>query len=126
MLKIQKALRDKLVCDAVGLYRSSRTFWPENNEFGHEDIFPEDEFLQLNELFYMDLRDINTIYLKAMNDCYGNTYDEMDQNVSFDEGEEQNEFIEGDKDNVLMKEIEENFEFDKYIRKFTKQNILSW
>lgn len=128
MLKIQKALREELLCDAVGLYRFSRIFWPENDEFGSRDILPEYEFLQLNELFYMDLREINTIYLAAMEDCYGNTHDEMEQNVSFDEreNEELNEFVEGDENDVSIEEIEENFDFEKYILKFTKQDILSW
>lgn len=125
MLKIQKTLRDGILCDAVGLYRTSRDLWPENGDFGERGILPENEFLQLNELFFMDLSEINKIYLKAMSDCYQDNYDEMELNVSF---AEQNEILDEEEQmkEETVEELEENFEFDKYILKFSKQDILSW
>ncbi|XP_053978576.1 protein timeless homolog isoform X1 [Hylaeus volcanicus] len=53
--KIQKLLRAKDFEQAVGLIRSARDVWPENDSFGKPDISSEEEFLVLREIFLADL-----------------------------------------------------------------------
>ncbi|KAK6622534.1 hypothetical protein RUM44_002346 [Polyplax serrata] len=55
MIKIQKLLYEGKVTEAIGLLRSSRQVWPENDHFGHDGMPPEDETLALEQICLADL-----------------------------------------------------------------------
>lgn len=56
MLHIQRAIRDRRACDAVGLYRAARTLWPESGAFGDDTMPAERELEELRALSFADLK----------------------------------------------------------------------
>ncbi|KDR17447.1 Timeless-like protein, partial [Zootermopsis nevadensis] len=56
MCKIQTLLRNQAFEEAVGLLRSSREVWPENDSFGSAGSSSEEEFVALREIFMADIQ----------------------------------------------------------------------
>ncbi|XP_020292361.1 protein timeless homolog isoform X2 [Pseudomyrmex gracilis] len=55
MKRIQKLMRQRNLEQAVGLLRSAREIWPENDCFGRADMPLDEEFQALHEIFFADL-----------------------------------------------------------------------
>ena len=58
MLRIQRALRERRISDAVGLYRLCRDIWYSNDIFGTQNMIPEEEFVELRNIFYANLTEV--------------------------------------------------------------------
>ncbi|XP_069688768.1 protein timeless homolog [Periplaneta americana] len=56
MCKIQTHLRNHQFEEAVGLLRSAREVWPENDSFGNANMAPEEEFEALRDIFMADIQ----------------------------------------------------------------------
>ncbi|KAH7721934.1 timeless protein [Aphelenchoides avenae] len=80
LYQVQKSLRERRVCDAVGLYRAARELWSDGI-FGEVDIQPEDEFVEMRELFFTDLTEVESQFKEEMKKAYGRAAD-------VDDGEE--------------------------------------
>lgn len=63
MLMVQQALHQRRIADAVGIYRSARDLWPADGIFGTNDILPEDEFLELRAVYFVDLKEVIFIFI---------------------------------------------------------------
>ncbi|KAI1726545.1 timeless protein domain-containing protein [Ditylenchus destructor] len=128
MLHIQSALRNKCVTDAVGLYRTSRILWPETGVFGEEDIMPENEFLEMNQLFHMELQEVAAAYKESMLKAYG---PEKENNADT-QNEDNEEFGSEASDDEIMDEhsryevSEVPFDFEEYVGYFSKPHMLLW
>lgn len=64
-------MRKRNVCDGVGIYRAARVLWPEIDVFGNDDMSPDDEMLELHEIFFKDLNDVSEEYEKLCKNVYG-------------------------------------------------------
>lgn len=62
MLMVQQALHQRRIADAVGIYRSARDLWPADGIFGTNDMAPEDEFLELRAVYFVDLKEVILIF----------------------------------------------------------------
>lgn len=69
MLKVQRALHERRVADAVGIYRAARNLWQADNIFGAVDIAPEDEFLELHAIFFSNLKEVGVFRFFFLNFC---------------------------------------------------------
>lgn len=63
MLMVQDALSQRRVADAVGIYRSARDLWLEDGVFGTNGVAPEDEFLELRAVYFVDLKEVIFIFI---------------------------------------------------------------
>ncbi|XP_046584148.1 LOW QUALITY PROTEIN: protein timeless homolog [Haliotis rubra] len=55
MCRIQDSMRNRLPGEAVAIFRGAREVWPERDEFGTQNMSPEDEFMALREIFMAPL-----------------------------------------------------------------------
>ncbi|XP_067687307.1 protein timeless homolog [Haliotis asinina] len=55
MCRIQDSMRNRLPGEAVAIFRAAREVWPERDEFGTQNMSPEDEFMALREIFMAPL-----------------------------------------------------------------------
>jgi timeless len=105
MRRVHHFLKQKLVAEAVALYRDARNVWfgDEDNAFGAQDILPEEELLSLNEVLLTDFPEESPI-------------------------EEQNEEIlseeETEKVESSSKTREREFVFNEAILKYSHPNVV--
>ncbi|VDP15082.1 unnamed protein product [Onchocerca flexuosa] len=132
MLMVQHALWQRRIADAVGIFRSARDLWPADGVFGVNDITPEDEFLELRAIYFVDLREVEANWEKCRLETYGpepnyNTTNNDLFSVELDgfneEHEEENDESD-DETSVVEKEID--FHFNDYIAKFARTDVLKW
>ncbi|KAM3715757.1 Protein timeless [Dirofilaria immitis] len=132
MLMVQHALRQRRIADAVGIFRSARDLWPTDGMFGTNDIACEDEFLELRAVYFVDLKEVEANWEKCRLEAYGpKSDDDITSNVVLtdeldefdDEHEEEND--ESD-DEIRMVEKEVDFNFDNYVAKFARTDVLKW
>ncbi|VBB31288.1 unnamed protein product [Acanthocheilonema viteae] len=130
MLMVQQALHQRRIADAVGIYRSARDLWPEDGIFGTNDILPEDEFLELRAVYFVDLREVKANWEKCRLETYGSERD-IRNDAQFDDEidgfDEEYEKTSGESDvetSVVEKEID--FHFDDYIAKFARVDVIKW
>ncbi|KAK6103557.1 Timeless family protein [Brugia pahangi] len=132
MLMVQQALRQRRVVDAVGIYRSARDLWPVNDVFGTNDIAPDDEFLELYAIYFMDLKEVEANWKKYRLEAYGPELDDdtrndilfSDEFDEFDDEYEERSGESGAETNIVEKEID--FHFDNYVAKFARVDVLKW
>ncbi|XP_012279584.1 protein timeless homolog [Orussus abietinus] len=118
MKKIQKLLRSRKLEEAVGLLRSARDVWPENECFGRRDIPPEEEFLALREIFFADLglqEDFNTIGQSERN--ADDPFSEDDELIQDDNVEEE----EGVREPTV---VETDFKFKEFVQRFANMRAV--
>lgn len=131
MLSIQRALRDRRVCDAVGVYRAARELWPEGS-FGKRDFLFEEEISELKEIFFADFSEIAAEHRvehkkvygsnESLNEICGSVSDQEAVNKS-DKEDETDEEREDMSDYIIL---ETQFSFDEYISNFAKAEIITW
>uniref|UniRef100_A0A8R1XNP4 TIMELESS domain-containing protein n=1 Tax=Onchocerca volvulus TaxID=6282 RepID=A0A8R1XNP4_ONCVO len=132
MLMVQHALWQRRIADAVGIFRSARDLWPTDGVFGTNNITPEDEFLELRAIYFVDLREVEANWEKCRLETYGpelnsDTTNNVLFSVELDEFNEEHEEESGESDDetsVVEKEID--FHFDNYIAKFARTDVLKW
>ncbi|XP_033326523.2 circadian regulator timeout [Megalopta genalis] len=111
MKKIQKLLRTKFLEQAIGLIRSARDVWPENDCFGRAGITPEEEFLSLREIFFADLGVADDPVTQSQAE---NAEHAFNDNAG-DEEEEAQERV---------ARIESNFNFSEFLHRFANVKIV--
>ncbi|XP_032684190.1 protein timeless homolog isoform X2 [Odontomachus brunneus] len=115
MKKTQKLMRQKNLEQAVGLLRSAREIWPENDCFGKVNMSPEEEFLALREIFFTDLG-----VIEDQSDAQGTTNEDIENPVNHeDESEEDDEEEEGEP--VFQ---ETDFKLDEFIQRFANVKVV--
>lgn len=127
MLSVQRALRDRRVCDAVGIYRSARDLWP-NGNFGSPETSMEDEIDELREIFFTSLNEIAEEHRSEHKKVYGSieSLNEIGGSVSDNEENLNNEVNEEQEENEEYIVMETPFSFDEYISHFAKSEIVAW
>ncbi|THK33002.1 protein timeless homolog [Diachasma alloeum] len=119
MKRIQKLLRRKEFEEAIGLLRSAREIWPENDFFGAPEMPVEEEFLALREIFHADLGVVEEAEEKQ---------EEEEENVeSFlnNENDENNdEFDEEEEAEAETQYEETNFNFDEFLKRFANVKVV--
>uniref|UniRef100_A0A0R3RYB6 Rhodanese domain-containing protein n=1 Tax=Elaeophora elaphi TaxID=1147741 RepID=A0A0R3RYB6_9BILA len=132
MLMVQQALQQRRIADAVGIYRSARDLWPTNGVFGTNNVEPEDEFLELRAVYFVDLKEVEANWEKCRLKTYGlelvnNTRNNALFNDGLDGFDEEYEEGSGESDvETRMVEKEINFHFDDYVTKFARVDVLKW
>jgi len=129
LLRIQIALRNRNICDAVGIYRAARIIWPETGVFGNDEISTDEEFQALHEIFDKDLSEISKDYEKLYKEAYGNVKAaENEENSVSDNEPGQEEMDELDEDKNSRYTITEvPFEFDEFLSScFGEPNVINW
>uniref|UniRef100_A0A0N5ATF3 TIMELESS domain-containing protein n=1 Tax=Syphacia muris TaxID=451379 RepID=A0A0N5ATF3_9BILA len=128
MLRIQQALHESRVADAVGLYRASRVLWPYDDCFGSVDISPENEFLELRAVHYSSLTEIESEWKVATQAAYGDLPQQSSFNIFDNEADGSSEDVDDneDDDNVLYEEKEVDFDFEGYLQRFARRDVLRW
>lgn len=136
LYQVHKSLRERRVCDAVGLYRAARELWSDGM-FGEMDIQPEDEFVEMRELFFADLTEVESQFKEEMKKTYGRGADDDDgeDNVpSVSDAENKDDEDVGVEYNELKEDEEPTgyerytipFNFDEYVAYFAKHEVISW
>ncbi|XP_011499954.1 PREDICTED: protein timeless homolog [Ceratosolen solmsi marchali] len=116
MKRIQKLLRNNNHEHAIGLLRSAREVWPENDSFGKADMAVEEEFLVLREIFLADLGVPDEI---PPNQSGNKTNDENITEESIQNDEEESE-------EIAQPRVEEsNFKFMDFLQRFANVRIVS-
>ncbi|XP_063423277.1 protein timeless homolog isoform X3 [Mytilus trossulus] len=109
MIKIQDALRENKPGEAIALIRSAREIWPERDDFGSEDISPEEEFMALREIFMANLP-------RPARE------DNIPENVVEEYEEGGAEAEEEEMESVAT--AEQEFDFKVFVNKFCKGDVL--
>lgn len=108
MRNIQKCLRNQQLKQAIGLLRSARQVWPENDYFGNDAMSVEDEVMALQEICLADL---------------GVSYEQPAVPV-----EPQDDEMDGDDDDDGEQErlavIEQGFDIQDYIKKLVNKKVV--
>ncbi|EJD74762.1 hypothetical protein LOAG_17967 [Loa loa] len=132
MLMVQHALRQRRIADAVGIYRAARDLWPADGVFGKNDVAPEDEFLELRAVYFVDLKEVEENWEKCRLEIYGPELDDDTRNDTLfsdelDGFDEEYEERSGESDvGISMIEKEIDFHFDSYVAKFARVDVLKW
>ncbi|XP_043250203.1 protein timeless homolog, partial [Colletes gigas] len=114
--KIQKLLRTKDFEQAIGLIRSARDVWPENDSFGKADSTPEEEFATLREIFFADLGvEDDPIPLSETNQ-----EENVEQFVNDEEDEEEEEEEAAQRSTV----VETDFKYSDFIHRFANVKVV--
>ncbi|KAF7990289.1 hypothetical protein HCN44_000094 [Aphidius gifuensis] len=119
MKKIQKFLRKKEFDQAVGLLRSAREVWPENDCFGKADILVEEEFLALREIFLADLGVVEEVEADKTEEENVETF-LNNENDERDDGDDEED--EENDDEPQYHETE--FNYDEFLRRFVNVKIV--
>ncbi|CAD6188489.1 unnamed protein product [Caenorhabditis auriculariae] len=119
MLSVQRSIRSQLLTDALKLYRSARKWWPDQGLFGTEGIPVGEELKELREIFFADLSEVIEGLKKAETDA-GVDQNEEDEEKESDVDEEDEE----DKPAYNVSEIA--FDFDNFVAKYAKSDVLQW
>uniref|UniRef100_A0A8R1IUJ9 Uncharacterized protein n=1 Tax=Caenorhabditis japonica TaxID=281687 RepID=A0A8R1IUJ9_CAEJA len=124
MLSIQRSLRSKGFSAAVGLYHASRKIWPSDGIFGNDEMSPEEELAELEQIFMAELKDVagklkaaEEEANKKLDDAAGTEGVEADDE---DVGEEEEEEV------PCWKVEQIDFDFEAYVNKFAIVDILKW
>lgn len=136
LLQVQKSLRERRVCDAVGMYRAARELWSDGM-FGELDIDPEDEFVELREIFYAELVEIEGQYKQAMKEAYGRGADVAkgdeevpsvsdSENKPDEDAEDGYNELDDEGENPYYQRYTIPFNFDEYVAYFAKHDVISW
>uniref|UniRef100_A0A915Q8C5 Timeless N-terminal domain-containing protein n=1 Tax=Setaria digitata TaxID=48799 RepID=A0A915Q8C5_9BILA len=131
MLMVQQALHQRRIADAVGIYRSARDLWPIDGIFGTNDMAPEDEFLELRAIYFVDLKEIEQNWKKCRLETYGPEVDNGSSDAVFDtelddfddEYEERSDESDAEA-HTIEKEVD--FRFDNYVAEFARIDVLKW
>uniref|UniRef100_A0A915DZF1 Timeless N-terminal domain-containing protein n=1 Tax=Ditylenchus dipsaci TaxID=166011 RepID=A0A915DZF1_9BILA len=132
LVKIQMALKNREVAEAVGLYRAARDMWPETGTFGDDDVSPEQEFLDLNELLHSDLSELAASYKAEIKRAYGtDSRVKMELYVSGDEDDEMPSHGDNDsdafEDGQSQYEVDQiAFDFNEYVTSYSKPHMILW
>ncbi|KHJ80271.1 timeless protein region [Oesophagostomum dentatum] len=122
MLKVQRAMREGRPADAMGLYRASRAMWLSDGIFGTPDMDAEKEMSELREIFFADLKEVADQLLNAEIAAQKR----FAANSMIDEGDEE-EYSEEDEEEEPKYETKEiDFDFDEYVGKYAKTEVLRW
>lgn len=105
LIRIQDALRDQRPGEALALLRAAREVWPERDQFGAQDIGPEEEFMAVREIFMSDLPRPTT-------------------EPSMDLVEEELEDEIEEEERTAIECAEQEFNFKEFLAKFGKPEIL--
>ncbi|KHN78274.1 Protein timeless -like protein [Toxocara canis] len=127
-LLVQKALRERRIADAVGLYRQARTIWPFEGTFGSNEMSCEEEFIGMRMIYFADLTQVEMEWKMAREIAYkseqGGEGDLFDGELNKeDELYSEDDEDEGDT-RYVTKEV--NFSFDDYVAKFARADVLKW
>lgn len=107
MKNIQKLLFKGEIKEAIGLLRSSRQVWPENNYFGHNEMTVEDEMTALQDIFLANL---------------GYLEDNSSENQKKEVNEEVSDYDNDSEDNTKISE--QYFEVKDYIYNFAHKKVV--
>uniref|UniRef100_A0A7E4W433 TIMELESS domain-containing protein n=1 Tax=Panagrellus redivivus TaxID=6233 RepID=A0A7E4W433_PANRE len=121
-LFIQRALRERRLADAVGLYHQARLYWNDGT-FGNDDMSAEEEFVDLQQIFYADLEDFAEEYSKIVTDLYGPA--EGNPAEDKDEEEDENE-VEEEKRERRNVTVAVSFNLDEYLSSYARSDVMSW
>ncbi|KAI6171518.1 Timeless protein region [Aphelenchoides bicaudatus] len=126
VLQIQRALRTRRICDAVGLYKAARDLWPDA-AFGDYSNTVEQDIPALQEIYNMDLADIAVEYDDLMKTVYGANVADQEANAEEEHiSVSDDEKSEDEEDQPKYKIAEINFDINDYIRNFTKPDVIHW
>lgn len=122
-MQIQRALRTRRVCDAVGLYKAARDLWPDA-AFGDYSNTVDQDTPVLQEIYHMDLADTAVEYDDLVKIAYEANVDQFagEEYISVSDDEKS----EGEEYQQKYKIAEVNFHINDYIRNFTKPDIIHW
>ncbi|XP_015606157.1 protein timeless homolog [Cephus cinctus] len=128
MKKVQKLLHNKQFEQAIGLLRSARTVWPDNDYFGRADMPVQEEFLALREIFSADLgvveNEAETADASRGNNLEGSAGNNRDneeechsQEYEYDEEEDE----ESERDVQVQ---ETDFKFEDFLHRFANVKVV--
>ncbi|XP_063971887.1 protein timeless homolog [Diachasmimorpha longicaudata] len=120
MKRIQKLLRKKDFEEAIGLLRSAREIWPENDFFGAPGMAVEEEFLALREIFHADLGVVEEAEEKPEE----NDEENVESFLNNEKDETNDEFDEEEQAEVDTQYEETNFNFDEFLRRFANVRVV--
>ncbi|RLU24932.1 hypothetical protein DMN91_003023 [Ooceraea biroi] len=119
MKRIQKLMRQRNLEQAVGLLRSAREIWPENDCFGRANIPPEEEFLVLREVFFADL---GVVEDELPNQQALNTDGDVENSKSHEADEEEDEDDEEEEQGTVFQETD--FKLDEFLQRFANVKVI--
>ncbi|KAI6221835.1 TIMELESS domain-containing protein [Aphelenchoides fujianensis] len=137
VLQIQRALRGRRICDAIGLFRAARVLWPDSTFGGDANTAEEDREL-LREIFGMQMADIGVEFDAEMRRAYGDDAAAFDaenpaedpdlRSVSDEERRKAAvaEAGESEDDEPKFRIAEIEFDFNEYIFRFAKADVIHW
>lgn len=118
MKKIQIFLHRKQLEESIGLFRSARDVWPENDCFGSANMPVEEEFLALREIFFADLG----VPEETLN-VNGQVTEQIESLSNNDEEEEDDE-EEEEEEREERTCVETDFVFIDFIRRFANMKVV--
>ncbi|QQP56772.1 Protein timeless -like protein, partial [Caligus rogercresseyi] len=111
---IQKMLLDKNVRASIGVLRSARDIWPENDIFGDSDIDPEDEAIILKDILLTEIEG-------GLMDTAVNVVPEGDLEEGEEEGNEEEE--EEEETGEIVQTSESELNFKDFMRDFVNKRV---
>ncbi|XP_071101341.1 protein timeless homolog [Haliotis cracherodii] len=105
MCRIQDSMRNRSPGEAIAIFRAAREVWPERDEFGTQNMPPEDEFMALREIFMAPLPKPNRPSTQT-------------QPEEWEEPQQEEE------EEVETSTSEQEFDFTGFILTFSKPEIL--
>ncbi|KAI6221858.1 TIMELESS domain-containing protein [Aphelenchoides fujianensis] len=137
VLQIQRALRGRRICDAIGLFRAARVLWPDST-FGVDANTAEEDRELLREIFGMQMADIGAEFDEEMRRAYGDDAAAFDAEnpaedpdlLSVSDEERRKAAVAGGGDSeddapkFRIAEIE--FDFNEYIFRYAKPGVIHW
>lgn len=126
MKNIQTLLHKGDIKEAVGLLRSSRQVWPENDYFGFEGMMPEDEVMALQEICIADLGLLNE---KSKNEKFSDKRDKVETNSLLLGNEdvvveEENEEEDDDGEHGRIQIVDQDFDIMDFKKRFVHKKIV--
>ncbi|KAK6744234.1 hypothetical protein RB195_011127 [Necator americanus] len=123
MLKVQRAMREGRPSDAVGLYKASRAMWLSDGIFGDVDMDGEKMVAEFREIFFTDLKQVADQLLTAELEAQKR----FTANSLIDGGDVEDMYSDEDEEDEPKYETKEvNFDFEEYVGKYTKMEVLRW
>lgn len=107
MQKVQQLLFKREYEQAIGLLRSAREVWPENNQFGHADMSNDEEYSGLKDIFFANIQDESILIPK--------TQQPIQEEDSESEDEEEN-------DGLTTRE--DSFDFERFVNRFARPSVV--
>ncbi|XP_048237661.1 protein timeless homolog isoform X2 [Haliotis rufescens] len=93
MCRIQDSMRNRSPGEAIAIFRAAREVWPERDEFGTQNMPPEDEFMALREIFMAPLPKPNRPSTQTQPEEWEEPQQEEEEEVETSTSEQEFDFM---------------------------------